>query len=66
MMPSRYTAQMSLDDAQAQSRRMGVHYSVIPIEGMFAATLARWPVSSRAAPPIPPRRTSSHAAACCC
>jgi NAD+ synthase (glutamine-hydrolysing) len=40
MMPSRYTAQMSLDDAQAQARRMGVHYSVIPIEGMFAATLA--------------------------
>jgi len=40
MMPSRYTAQMSLDDAAAQARRMGVHYSVIPIEGMFAATLA--------------------------
>ena len=40
MMPSRYTAQMSLDDAQRQARDMGVHYSVIPIEGMFAATLA--------------------------
>jgi NAD+ synthase (glutamine-hydrolysing) len=40
MMPSRYTAQMSLDDAQSQARGMGVHYSVIPIEGMFAATLA--------------------------
>ncbi len=40
MMPSRYTAQMSLDDAQSQAARMGVHYSVIPIEGMFAATLA--------------------------
>ncbi len=40
MMPSRYTAQMSLDDAQSQARRMGVHYSVIPIEDMFAATLA--------------------------
>jgi NAD+ synthase (glutamine-hydrolysing) len=40
MMPSRYTAQMSLDDAQAQARGMGVHYSVIPIEGMFEATLA--------------------------
>jgi len=39
MMPSRYTAQMSLDDAQRQARDMGVHYSVIPIEGMFAATL---------------------------
>jgi NAD+ synthase (glutamine-hydrolysing) len=40
MMPSRYTSQMSLDDAQSQARNMGVHYSVIPIEGMFAATLA--------------------------
>jgi NAD+ synthase (glutamine-hydrolysing) len=40
MMPSRYTSQMSLDDAAAQARGMGVHYSVIPIEGMFDATLA--------------------------
>ena len=39
MMPSRYTAQMSLDDAAAQARRLGVKYSVIPIEGMFNATL---------------------------
>src|ERR1700733_872086 len=39
MMPSRYTAQISLDDAALQARRMGVHYSVIPLEGMFAATL---------------------------
>jgi NAD+ synthase (glutamine-hydrolysing) len=40
MMPSRYTAPMSLDDAARQARGMGVHYSVIPIEGMFDATLA--------------------------
>ena len=40
MMPSRYTAQMSLDDAALQAARLGVKYSVIPIEGMFAATLA--------------------------
>jgi NAD+ synthase (glutamine-hydrolysing) len=39
MMPSRYTAQMSLDDAQAQARTLGVQYSVISIDGMFAATL---------------------------
>ncbi|MBU6378118.1 MAG: NAD+ synthase [Gammaproteobacteria bacterium] len=39
MMPSRYTAQMSLDDAAAQAQRLGVRYSVIPIENMFAATL---------------------------
>jgi NAD+ synthase (glutamine-hydrolysing) len=40
MMPSRYTSQMSRDDAVAQATRMGVAYGVIPIEGMFEATLA--------------------------
>ncbi len=40
MMPSRYTADMSVADAAEQARQMGVHYSVIPIEGMFDATLA--------------------------
>ncbi len=39
MMPSRYTADISLDDAAEQARRLGVKYSVISIEGMFAATL---------------------------
>jgi NAD+ synthase (glutamine-hydrolysing) len=40
MMPSRYTSQMSRDDAAAQARALGVAYSVISIEGMFEATLA--------------------------
>jgi NAD+ synthase (glutamine-hydrolysing) len=40
MMPSRYTADISLDDAAGQAALLGVRYSVIPIEGMFAATLA--------------------------
>jgi len=40
MMPSRFTSQMSRDDAAAQAARMGVAYSVIPIEDMFEATLA--------------------------
>jgi NAD+ synthase (glutamine-hydrolysing) len=40
MMPSRYTSQMSLDDAAAQAKALGVHYDVISIEGMFAAALA--------------------------
>jgi NAD+ synthase (glutamine-hydrolysing) len=39
MMPSRYTSQMSLDDAEAEARLLGVRYSVISIEGMFASTL---------------------------
>ncbi len=40
MMPSRYTSQMSVDDAQSQAVALGVQYSVIPIEGIFDATLA--------------------------
>jgi NAD+ synthase (glutamine-hydrolysing) len=39
MMPSRYTADISVIDAEQQARALGVHYSVIPIEGMFKATL---------------------------
>jgi NAD+ synthase (glutamine-hydrolysing) len=39
MMPSRYTAQMSLDDAAAEARSLNVRYDVISIEGMFAAAL---------------------------
>jgi NAD+ synthase (glutamine-hydrolysing) len=40
MMPSRYTAPMSREDAAAEARALGVRYSEISIEGMFAATLA--------------------------
>jgi NAD+ synthase (glutamine-hydrolysing) len=40
MMPSRYTSQMSLDDAAAQARTLGVQFSSISIEGMFEAALA--------------------------
>ena len=40
MMPSRYTAQMSLDDAAEEARALGVGHSVLSIESMFEATLA--------------------------
>jgi NAD+ synthase (glutamine-hydrolysing) len=40
MMPSRYTADMSVADAKQQAERLGVKYSVISIETMFDATLA--------------------------
>jgi NAD+ synthase (glutamine-hydrolysing) len=40
MMPSRYTADMSVSDAAEQARVMGVQFSNISIEGMFEATLA--------------------------
>ncbi|HKQ30430.1 MAG TPA: NAD+ synthase [Burkholderiales bacterium] len=38
-MPSRYTADMSIEDAQAQAKVLGVAFSVIPIEPMFEAFL---------------------------
>ena len=40
MMPSRYTSQMSIDDATAQARTLGVQISSISIEGLFEAALA--------------------------
>jgi NAD+ synthase (glutamine-hydrolysing) len=40
LMPSRYTARISIEDATEQCRRMGVKHSLISIEGMFEATLA--------------------------
>jgi NAD+ synthase (glutamine-hydrolysing) len=39
MMPSRYTSDMSQEDASRQARDMDVQYSTISIEGMFEATL---------------------------
>ncbi len=40
LMPSRYTADMSNEDALEQARRMGVKHSIIPIEPAFQAFLA--------------------------
>ena len=39
-MPSRFTSQMSKDDAALQAALLKVEHSVISIEGMFEATLA--------------------------
>jgi NAD+ synthase (glutamine-hydrolysing) len=39
MMPSRYTADMSLEDARAEAEALGVAYRVISIEPMFEAFL---------------------------
>ncbi|WJW74926.1 NAD+ synthase [Thiohalobacter sp. IOR34] len=39
MMPSRYTAEMSVEDARAEAERLGVAYRVIPIERPFQAFL---------------------------
>jgi NAD+ synthase (glutamine-hydrolysing) len=40
MMPSRHTSEISEKDAATMARGLGVQYSVIPIEGMYQATLA--------------------------
>ena len=39
MMPSRYTAQMSLDDARAEAEALAVDYRIISIEPVFDAFL---------------------------
>ncbi len=39
MMPSRYTADMSLEDARAEAQSLGVDYRVLPIEDPFKAFL---------------------------
>ena len=39
MMPSRYTADMSLEDARAEAQTLGVRYRIIPIGSMFESFL---------------------------
>ncbi|MDX1572611.1 MAG: NAD+ synthase [Methylophaga sp.] len=39
MMPSRYTAQISLDDAQQMASQLGVRYSLLSIEPVFESFL---------------------------
>ena len=39
MMPSQYTAGMSMDDAEAESVKLGVKYDIIPIASVFASFL---------------------------
>jgi NAD+ synthase (glutamine-hydrolysing) len=39
MMPSRYTSELSIEDAKKEAQTLGVEYHVIPIEDMFEATL---------------------------
>jgi NAD+ synthase (glutamine-hydrolysing) len=39
MMPSRYTASMSLEDAATQAKTLGVNYRVIAIEAVYTAFL---------------------------
>jgi NAD+ synthase (glutamine-hydrolysing) len=38
-MPSRYSSQHSLDDAEALARNLGIKYHVVPIDGVFQSYL---------------------------
>ena len=49
LMPSRYTADMSNEDARLQAEAMGVDYQVIPSSRRFEAFLECWQRASRAA-----------------
>ena len=40
LMPSRYTADMSVEDARLECERLGVEYQVIPIEPVFRSFLS--------------------------
>jgi len=40
MMPSQYTSQLSLEEAAAQARQLGVRYDIISIENMFQSVEA--------------------------
>lgn len=40
MMPYQYTAQMSLDDAEAEAKLLGIRYEVLPIASSFETALA--------------------------
>jgi NAD+ synthase (glutamine-hydrolysing) len=51
MMPSRYTSQMSREDALEQARTLGVALSSISIEGIFDATLAALAEEFKGRPP---------------
>ena len=61
-MPSRYSSPGSLTDAEALARNLGIDFTVVPIEPMFAAyleTLA--PALERFAPPSSPRAAEAAA-----
>ncbi len=51
LMPSRYTADMSNEDAAIQADRMGVAYRIIPIEPAFRAFLGMLEAELAAIPP---------------
>jgi NH3-dependent NAD+ synthetase len=70
MMPSPWTAQMSLDDSREMVKRLGVQYDEIaigPLMEQFAVSLApTFAGSGRNPPGTPPKKTCRRASAACC
>jgi NAD+ synthase (glutamine-hydrolysing) len=62
MMPSRYTSDMSREDAAQQAETLGVRYDVLSIEPMFEATLR---VLSQTFAGLPPDTTEENIQARC-
>jgi len=44
LLPSRYTQDMSNEDAVLEAEALGVHYHIIPIEPAVNALPACWPI----------------------
>ncbi|MDX9767102.1 MAG: NAD+ synthase [Ectothiorhodospiraceae bacterium] len=65
MMPYRYTASMSVEDARAQARHLGVTYREIPIEPMVSAFLGALADEFRGLPPSPTDTTEENIQARC-
>ena len=66
-MPSRYTSQMSRDDAAAQARVAARSNTArFPSKACSRRPLRRCGTNSPGGPRIPPRRTFNRAAAACC
>jgi NH3-dependent NAD+ synthetase len=63
MMPSPYTAQISLDDARAMARRSACATTSSPSRRRCRPSPRCWRRSSSAAQPTPPKRTCRRASA---
>lgn len=66
MMPFRYTAAMSIEDAEAQAATLGVGFKVIPIGPMFDAFMGALDEEFAGRAVDTTEQNIRHAAAACC
>ena len=65
-LPSRYSSEGSLSDAEQLAKKLGIRYDVLPIAEPVAEVEKIWRAFSRAARPMRRRRISSRGCAGCC